>query len=267
MKNINWMKQGFAPVARWILTGIFAVAVVAARAEDKKETGSNKAEDERFEKRMSEIQSAAQKAMFAEFEKGARQLQKEFPNRAEVYEFLFGVAEKSEAAKAKQIAEEIVNSKVASDEIKEAAKALLKKTGAIGKPLDIKFTAVDGREVDLSKMKGKVVLIDFWATWCGPCVRELPNVKAAYDKLHEKGFEIVGISFDQKKDQFEKFVKDKEMAWPQFFDGKGWGNQYGKEYGINSIPTMWLVDKKGNLRDVEAREDLADKVEKLLAEK
>ena len=114
---------------------------------------------------------------------------------------------------------------------------------------------------------GKVVLIDFWATGCGPCVREVPTVVATYEKLHPKGFEIVGISFDEEKDALEQFVKRKQMPWPQYFDGEGWGNKFGKEYGITGIPAMWLVDKKGNLRDLNAREDLAGKVEKMLAEK
>jgi thiol-disulfide isomerase/thioredoxin len=132
--------------------------------------------------------------------------------------------------------------------------------------VEIKFSAVDGREVDVAKMTNKVVLIDFWATWCGPCVAELPHVKDAYDKLHPKGFEIVGISFDADKEALEGFVADKKMAWPQYYDGKRWENKFGREYGINSIPTMWLVDKKGNLRDMNARMGLEEKVEKLLAE-
>ena len=85
--------------------------------------------------------------------------------------------------------------------------------------------------------------------------------------LAHPDFEIVGISFDQKKEQLTKFTAEKKMEWPQYFDGKGWANQFGKEYGINSIPTMWLIDKKGNLRDVEARDGLEGKIEKLLAEK
>lgn len=134
------------------------------------------------------------------------------------------------------------------------------------KPLELSFTSTDGKEVDMAKLRGKVVLIDFWATWCGPCVKEIPNVVATYNKLHDQGFEIVGISFDQDKDKLAAMTKDKKMPWPQYFDGKGWENKFGQLYGISSIPAMWLIDKKGMLVDTEGREDLANKVAKLLAE-
>ena len=132
------------------------------------------------------------------------------------------------------------------------------------KPLDIKFTAVDGREVDLSKLRGKVVLVDFWATWCPPCRGEVPNVVAAYQKYHDKGFEIVGISLDQDKDALVAFTKENGMVWPQYFDGKGWDNDISKGFGIQSIPTMWLVGKDGKLITTNAREDLAGQVGKAL---
>ena len=134
------------------------------------------------------------------------------------------------------------------------------------KPLEMKFTAVDGREVDVSKLQGKVVLIDFWATWCGPCVAELPNVLKAYKELHPKGFEIVGISLDGEKSELEAFVKEKGMEWPQYFDGKGWQNEIATKYGIQSIPAMWLLNKKGMVVNTAARGNLEEQVTKLLAE-
>ena len=134
------------------------------------------------------------------------------------------------------------------------------------KPFDLKFTATDGSEVDFAKLRGKVVLIDFWATWCGPCVAEIPNVVATYEKLHAKGFEIVGISLDQDKAKLDAFVKDKAMPWRQFFDGKGWKNEISTQFGITSIPAMWLINKKGMLVSTNARDGLGVQVEKLLAE-
>lgn len=230
----------------------------------------NLSEDERFETRWSAVQRAArnkpsQAAALAELEKGARELQKEFPKRGEVWELLLMVASNSDADKSKTIATEIIASS-APDQIKAAAKGVLKKMEALGKPLALAFTAVDGRKVDISKMAGKVVLIDFWATWCGPCIAELPNVKAAYAKLHPKGFEIIGISLDEDKEKLQSFVAEEKMTWPQYYDGLVWQNKLAQEFGINSIPAMWLIDKKGIVRDLEARGDLEKKVEKYLAE-
>ena len=245
--------------------------LAALEAERAKDPGLN--EDERFELRARSMQRAAMKkqsegmtAVSAEMEKGARALQKEFPKRPEVYGMLLQVASNSEGDQARKIAHEIVDNAAAPDDVKDAAKGLLKKLDALGKALAIKFTAVDGREVDLNKLQGKVVLVDFWATWCPPCVAEVPNVRAAYERLHPKGFEIVGVSFDQEKEALEKFVAKEKMTWPQYFDGQGWQNQFGREFGITGIPAMWLVDKKGVLRDMNGREELAEKVEKLLAE-
>ena len=201
----------------------------------------------------------------AELERGARELLKEFPGEPQSYALLLASAAQETSERSRGIAEEVLKSN-APEEIKAQAKGLLKKMDSVGKPLDLRFSAVDGRTVDLQQMKGKVVLVDFWATWCGPCVAEIPHVKEAYAKLHDKGFEIVGVSFDSDKAKLEAFIQEKEMSWPQYFDGKGWGNQFAQEFAINSIPAMWLVDKRGVLRDLSARGDLMGKVEKLLEE-
>ena len=246
-------------------------AELEARELDKLKDPSL-SEDERVQLRRDALyrsvrakQDEGSAAMIAAQEKGARDFIKEFPKRDEGYQLLLQVAGSMEESKAREIAKEIA-AKAPSDELKSAAEGLLKKFEALGKPLDIHFTAVDGREVDLKKLKGKVVLVDFWATWCGPCVAELPHVKDAYEKLHGKGFEIVGISFDKDKEKLVNFTSTEKMPWPQYFDGKVWENKIGQEYGINSIPAMWLVDKKGNLRDMEARGELEKKAGKLLEE-
>jgi thiol-disulfide isomerase/thioredoxin len=135
------------------------------------------------------------------------------------------------------------------------------------KPLDLKYTALDGSTVDLSKLRGKVVLVDFWATWCPPCRGEVPNVVAAYQKYHDKGFDIVGVSLDQDKDALVSFTKEHGMVWPQYFDGQGWDNKVSKSFGIDSIPAMWLVGKDGKVITTDAREDLDGNVANALGAK
>ena len=244
--------------------------------DDKEDSGKGAADkpesNDPFNQRMEKAVEAAQKksddgmeAMLTEFEKQVRLVMKDFPDRGEAFGALLEVAQGLGGDTAKAIVKEIAQSK-APEQVKKMALDLQTKLDQLGKPVIVKYKAIDGREVDLAGLKGKVVLVDFWATWCGPCVGEIPHVKETFEKLHGRGFEIVGISFDEDRQALEKFVQDKSMAWPQYFDGKGWGNKFGQEFGINSIPAMWLIDKKGVLRDQNARANLTEKVEKLLAE-
>ena len=110
------------------------------------------------------------------------------------------------------------------------------------------FTATDpvtGEKFALKDLRGKVVLIDFWATWCGPCLRELPNVKSAYRKYKDQGFEIVSISLDTDRRKFKSFVSGKKMNWYHVMDGGGWKTRLAKKYNIRSIPAMFLIDSEG----------------------
>ena len=135
-----------------------------------------------------------------------------------------------------------------------------------GKSIDLQFTAADGSPVNLATLRGKVVLIDFWATWCGPCMREVPDVVEAYKKYHGQGFEVIGISLDKDEDTMFQVTHEKEMTWPQYFDGKGWQNAIASKFNIRSIPTMWLVNKAGVIAITNARADLDGEIAKLLAE-
>jgi peroxiredoxin len=231
-------------------------------------------EDDRFDIRHNDVERAAaakesdgEAAATAEYEKGARALQKEFPKRPEIMDMLLQVALNSEEQKARALLREITGTNsAASDEIKASAASRLKQLDAIGKPVAMQFAAVDGRAVDVAKLKGKVVLVDFWATWCVPCVGEVPHVKAAYDQFHAKGLEIVGVSLDREKESLTQFIAEHKMEWPQYFDGQEEENKFARQFGVETIPALWLIDKQGNLRDINAHSGLSAKVEKLLAE-
>ena len=117
---------------------------------------------------------------------------------------------------------------------------------AIGKPApDITQYTPDSSQLSLSSLKGKYVLIDFWASWCGPCRRENPNVVAAYKQFKDKGFTVFGVSYDTNKGRWKKAISDDHLDWNQVSDLQGWQNSTSGEYGIKAIPSNVLVDKNG----------------------
>jgi thiol-disulfide isomerase/thioredoxin len=127
-------------------------------------------------------------------------------------------------------------------------------------------TDLAGQPLSVAGHKGKVTLIDFWATWCGPCRAELPKVIALYGQYHAQGFDIIGVSLDQSRDALASFTQGQGMAWPQYFDGGGWDNKLAKKYGVNSIPMTYLLNRHGIIIGKGLRgAGLAEAVPKALA--
>ena len=112
-----------------------------------------------------------------------------------------------------------------------------------------------GKLVTLEPYRGKVVLLDFWAMWCGPCVDELPNVIAAYNQYHGQGFEIVGVSLDHanEKEKLVAFTADRKMPWPQIYDGEYWSAANARNFGVRSIPFTLLIGRDGKIAAVGVR--------------
>ena len=139
----------------------------------------------------------------------------------------------------------------------------------LGNPIELTGTKLDGSDFDWSDYEGKVVLVDFWATWCGPCLAEAPNVKKNYDKYHDRGFEVVAISLDTKKSALEKYIQTKEVPWVNLFEaGKGWKHPMAVKYGVSAIPTVFLVNRDGNVVSLRARgAELGKQLKKLLGTK
>ncbi|MBL7932194.1 MAG: AhpC/TSA family protein, partial [Bacteroidia bacterium] len=112
---------------------------------------------------------------------------------------------------------------------------------------EIKLPSPEGQEIALSSLKGKVVLVDFWASWCGPCRKEMPNVVKAYAKFKNKGFEIFGVSLDSDKDRWVEAIAKDGITWPQVSDLQKWGSEVVRLYNIQGIPYTVLLDKEGKI--------------------
>ncbi len=116
---------------------------------------------------------------------------------------------------------------------------------------ELSLPDMNGNIIHLSDLKGKVVLIDFWASWCGPCRKNNPHLVRLYNKYHEKGFEIFGVSIDDHADAWKEAVKHDKLSWVQVNDSKGWDAPSALIYDVNAIPASFLLDKNGTIKKVD----------------
>ncbi|MFN9368958.1 MAG: TlpA family protein disulfide reductase [Planctomycetia bacterium] len=145
----------------------------------------------------------------------------------------------------------------------EEGQGVLRRLSLPGNPFRIEGTQLDGTAFDPQPLAGTVVLVDFWATWCKPCVAEIPNLRGLREKYGRHGFEVVGISLDDDRDELEAFLAETKLPWPILFSGKGPRDPLVVQYGIQSIPRLFVVGRDGTVLSVDAR---GDRLEKLLAE-
>ena len=150
-----------------------------------------------------------------------------------------------------------------SAELTVPGRGLLRRLDAHGQATGDQFTAADGRAVNLTTLSNHVVLVDFWATWCPPCVALAPELKRLYIRFGTNGFEVVGINFDDDTNAVQRLIKEQGLVRRNF---GGRDNKFGREYSVNTLPSVWLVDRKGNVHDLHGTENLAAKVAKLMAE-
>jgi thiol-disulfide isomerase/thioredoxin len=148
---------------------------------------------------------------------------------------------------------------------------MLRRMKLMGQPMEISGKTLDGKEIDWDSYRGKVVLVDFWASWCGPCRAELPNVLRLYKAYHDKGFDVLGISLDETQQAAVKGVKDANIPWPSIFpeneEERRWNHPLVRHYGIGGIPMAILVDQEGNVVHMQARgENLATELQRLLGD-
>jgi thiol-disulfide isomerase/thioredoxin len=152
------------------------------------------------------------------------------------------------------------------------ASGMTRRLEALGKPFTLEFTdAIGGKLVRTSELRGKVVVVDFWATTCGPCVQEMPALKELERRYGERGLQLIGVSVDQDEASgglaaLREFVARESIPWPQYYQGAGYESDFSRSWGVGSAPTKFLLDRAGRLRAEGRLEDLEQQVVRLLDE-
>ncbi len=169
---------------------------------------------------------------------------------------------------AKKLAKVILETPSADPTTKLSAEVRLKRKIRVGEKPVFRFKTVGGREVDTDKMRGKAIILDFWATTCTPCMDFLPELTSLYRTYHNKGLEIVGISFDSDEKRLTRTIKERRILWQNYWEKDAFSSRYAKDCGVCYVPQCLLLDRTGAIREIGAdpRESLEEKIKLLLSE-